>query len=140
MRKRKLYLAAVGTWVVFLVVAFSLAALRELALTPLMGEKAAHVVGTLAVIAVFLGIMIVFVRRFRGRCSACDFWWIGLMWLLMTASFELLFFHYVGGKSWSELLADYNVLAGRIWVLVLATTLFGPPAVHAMLRRKARDP
>jgi len=77
-------------------------------------------------------------ERLRG-CSTGDLWLIGLLWLLMTAGFEFLFFHFGGGKSWPELLADDNLPQGRIWLLVLATTLFGPPTIHAILRRKTDE-
>jgi len=30
--------------------------------------------------------------------------------LALTVAFEFLFFHYVGGRSWSKLLANYNLL------------------------------
>ena len=38
------------------------------------------------------------------------------LWLGMTLAFEFLFGHYIAGKSWSLLLADYNLAAGRLWV------------------------
>lgn len=135
-RSGTVYFGAVGVWLMFLVVAFTLGAVRELALRPLIGEHAAHIVGTLAVVAAFLGITALFVGRVRDRCSPGDFWWIGLLWLVMTASFEFLFFHFVAGKPWDELLAEYNVAEGRIWVLVLLSTLLGPPAIHALLQRR----
>jgi hypothetical protein len=50
----------------------------------------------------------------------------GLILVVMTVIFEFGFFHFVSGRSWDVLLADYNVLKGRIWVLVLLTTLLGP--------------
>jgi hypothetical protein len=40
--------------------------------------------------------------------------------------FEFRFGHYVMGRSWSRLLADYNLFAGRVWVLVLLTVLCMP--------------
>ena len=135
----KAYLAALGVWFVFLVVAFTLGTVRELVVTPLTGEDGAHIVGTLAVVAAFLGIMLIFVQRVRDDCTSGDFWLIGLLWLAMTVCFEFLFFHFVGGKPWDELLADYNVAQGRIWILVLLTTLLGPPAIHAILRGRAND-
>lgn len=39
---------------------------------------------------------------------------------------EFGFGQFVMGHSWSTLLHDYNVFAGRIWILVLLTTLLGP--------------
>lgn len=136
MSKRSVYAVAVGIWFVLLLVAFGLGTLRELFLTPIVGDATAHVLGTLAVVVFFLGIMFLFVGRFWRGSSRPDFWLIGLMWLVMTASFEFLFFHFVVGKPWSALLADYNVANGRIWVLVLAATLFGPPLIHAILRQR----
>jgi hypothetical protein len=45
---------------------------------------------------------------------------------MATIAFEFLFGHYVMGHSWDSLWADYNVLQGRLWPLVLIVTLFGP--------------
>jgi len=76
-RSVKFYLSAVGIWFVFLVIAFSLATVREIAVQPLLGEQAAHVVGTFAVIAALLAVMGMFVRRARenirkgGTVEAC---------------------------------------------------------------------
>jgi hypothetical protein len=44
---------------------------------------------------------------------------VGLIWPILTVAFEFLFGHYVGHHPWSKLLADYNLLAGRLWILVL---------------------
>jgi hypothetical protein len=44
----------------------------------------------------------------------------------MTVCFELGFFHFVAGVPWEKRLADYQLFAGRLWVLVLLTTLCGP--------------
>jgi hypothetical protein len=51
---------------------------------------------------------------------------LGLGWTGLTVAFEFLFGHYVVGHPWSRLLADYNVMAGRIWTLVLLTSLLAP--------------
>src|SRR4051812_36179821 len=118
MSKQRVYPLAFAVWLLLFVVAFSLGAVRELLIAPAIGERLAHVVGTLAFIAVLLGITTVFVRRIRPRCSLLDLWLVGLLWLALTLAFEFLFFHYAAGKPWEVLLADYNVLQGRIWVLV----------------------
>ena len=41
-------------------------------------------------------------------------------------AFEFLGGHFIFGKPWQELLADYNLFAGRIWVMVLIVTLMTP--------------
>lgn len=134
MSKQRVYLLALAVWLLLFVVAFSLGAVRELVIAPAIGEALAHVVGTLAFVAVLLGITAVLVRRIRPRCSVTDLWLVGLLWLALTVAFEFLFFHYAAGKPWEVLLADYNVLQGRTWVLVPLTELFGPPLIGWLMR------
>ena len=40
------------------------------------------------------------------------------MWLALTFVFELALGRFVSGLSWSELFAEYNLAAGRLWALV----------------------
>ena len=54
---------------------------------------------------------------------------LGLSWMMATVLFEFGFGHYVAGHTWSRLFADYNVAAGRVWILVLLTILVTPSAV-----------
>ncbi len=46
--------------------------------------------------------------------------------LVMTIAFEFLFGRLVSGCSWNDLLHDYNLCAGRVWVLVLIWTAIAP--------------
>lgn len=119
------WLHATLTWLGFAVLAVALGALRVRLFEPLMGEAAAHVVGTLFVCALILYGIFRFVRwtnlRARGRLLA-----LGLFWTALTIAFEFGLGRYVLGHSWARLLADYNILAGRIWVLVLVTLYAGP--------------
>jgi hypothetical protein len=51
--------------------------------------------------------------------SSSQAWTIGVIWLILTIGFEFGFGHYVAGNSWEKLLADYNILNGRVWSLFL---------------------
>jgi hypothetical protein len=115
MSKQRVYLLAVAVWLLLLVVAVCLGAVRELVLAPAIGEQAAHVARTLTFVLVLLGITVVFVRRILPFCSSVDLWLGGLLWLALTVAFEFLFFHFVADKPWEILLADYNLLRGRLW-------------------------
>ena len=53
-------------------------------------------------------------------------WWVGVAWLVATVAFEFLFGHFVSGLSWHALLADYNILRGRLWSLILISVCLGP--------------
>ena len=65
---------------------------------------------------------------------------MGLLWLLMTLTFEVGAGR-LSGKRWSALLEDYIVLRGRTWVLVLIVTCLAPLAVgRARGRWTATEP
>ena len=55
-----------------------------------------------------------------------DAWTIGPLWLVMTLAFEFVGGHYLFGTSWEALLADYNIFAGRLWIIVLIATWIAP--------------
>ncbi len=112
-------------WLVMLLVSIVNGAVRDLTYGRHMSELAAHQLSTLAGV-LLLGLVIGwFVRRHPPSCSRQALT-IGLGWVVMTLAFEFLFFHYVGGHPWSALLANYNVLAGRVWVAVPLWVAVGP--------------
>jgi hypothetical protein len=135
MTNSMVYLWAVEVWFVFLVIAFGVGAVREGLLRPRIGEPKAHVIGTLIAVALMNLVIYAFIQRIHGSCSMTDLILIGVLWLVMTVAFEFGFFHFIMGKPWEALLADYNILRGRIWVLVLATVLLGPIIVGMLMKR-----
>ena len=61
------------------------------------------------------------------------------MWLAMTLMFEFGAGHYLFRTPWSTLLADYNLLAGRLWILVLVATLTAPALVYLAAHNPGDD-
>jgi hypothetical protein len=59
---------------------------------------------------------------------------IGLMWLGLTIAFEFLFGHYVAGLPWSRLLHDYDLLAGRVWVIALVWVWIAPLVFYRLYK------
>jgi hypothetical protein len=128
-------LRAAAVWLLLLVVAVAAGTARSALLEPRLGERTAHQVGTLAVVALFAAVIWSTVRWIdpgldRARLAA-----LGIGWAAATIVFELGFGRWVGGHSWSRLLADYDLSAGRLWVLVLLTVALGPPLAGAIRRR-----
>lgn len=64
---------------------------------------------------------------------------VGATWALLTVLFELGLGRAVDRKSWSELLADYDLAGGNLWPLVLAWIAGGPAVVRAVRRRRGRS-
>lgn len=125
---------ALVIWLAFLALAIAAAALREGLLTPRVGESAAHRLGTAAVVAAFLVVIGLSVRWIVPSLESGRLLGLGLFWTVLTITFEFAFGRFVVGHSWRRLLHDYNLLAGRVWILVLLTTLLGPWLVGGVLR------
>lgn len=90
-----------------------------------LNELLAHQISTVTGILLF-GIYIWGITSFWPLASVKQAIFIGLIWLLLTVSFEFIFGHYIAGHSWNKLLADYNIFAGRVWILVLIWITIAP--------------
>jgi len=124
---------SVLVWMVLLTLAVLNGAFRETLLTPRFGAYASHVVSTLMLCILILLVTFASLAWIGPRDSAAA-WRIGLTWLALTLAFEFLAGHYLFGSPWPTLLADYDVLHGRVWVLVLLTTAMAPVLMAAWRR------
>jgi hypothetical protein len=113
------------TWLVLLVAMVANGLLRVVVLQPRLGEVLARQLATAIGVAIVLIAAGAFVRR-RPHAGSAELLGVGVLWLLLTLAFEFLFGHYVAGASWQELLADYDVLEGRLWPIVLLAVLLAP--------------
>lgn len=117
---------AVLVWMLIVPVAIANGMLRELLLVPTLGEPAARAISSLT-----LATAVVLVARMSlariGPATLSAAWTVGLIWLALTLAFEFLAGHYLFGAPWQALLAEYNVAAGRLWIVVLVAALVSPP-------------
>jgi len=118
---------SVIVWFGLLLLAFTNAALREGWLMRRLSEGLAHAISSLTLA---LGIALAgwYATAWVGPHSRQDAWLVGSIWLGLTLAFEFLAGHYLFGRSWAVLLSDYDVFAGRLWVVVLAATVVTPVA------------
>jgi hypothetical protein len=116
---------AVFIWCALLVLASVNGVARETVLIPRIGEVGGRAVSTLILSALIMVLTWMSIRWIAPR-SAQQAWEVGLIWVALTLAFEFLAGHYVFHNPWSRLLEDYNVVRGRIWILVLITTLMSP--------------
>ena len=98
---------------------------RVLVLQPRLGEAGARQASCLMGITIILLLTAFFVRTLVRPTSAALVG-IVLLWLALTVAFEIVFGHYVSRLSWETLIADYDIREGRLWPLVLLTTLLAP--------------
>ncbi|MGE5437880.1 MAG: hypothetical protein ACM3O3_11675 [Syntrophothermus sp.] len=120
-----IYLYSAGVWFIILILAILNGTLRQFVVVPKVGELTGHQISSV-LLSLFVFILSYFYVSWLKPISSSQLWLIGIQWVLMTIAFEFLFGHYVFGNSWQKLFADYNLLAGRIWILVLISTLTAP--------------
>ena len=116
----------IGTWFLFMILAIINAGIRNEIYKPVVGNLRAHQISTIIFIVLILLITYLILRFYKIELSDKDALIIGSIWLTLTICFEFLAGHYAFGNSWDKLLADYNILKGRIWSLVLITTFSAP--------------
>jgi hypothetical protein len=121
-----MYRRAFMVWLAILVLASVNGAVRDFGLTPVLGNTIARALSTILLCALVLLVTwsaIGWIGPMDGRQALS----VGVMWLLLTLTFEFLVGHYAFGTPWAALLADYDVTQGRIWIVALIVTLFAPP-------------
>ena len=124
-----MFARAVLVWLVLLSLAVANGALREGLLSPRIGSGGGHAVSTILLSALILLVGWVTVPWIGPR-SIQESWLVGLTWMGLTVAFEFLGGHFLFGRSWALLFADYNLLAGRIWVMVLIVSLITPVVAY----------
>lgn len=112
-------------WLVLMVVAIANGAIREALLVPRFGIGTAHVISTLMLAALIIATAYI-TLPWMAPPALGDAIRIGAAWLALTLAFEFLAGHYLFGRSWETLLADYDLRRGRIWPLIPLITLIAP--------------
>ena len=118
-------LRAALIWLCILILANINGAVREFGIIPLTEPRIGHIISTLLLCALIATVAWLSIR-WIGPPSRPDALGVGLLWLGLTLAFEFLAGHYLSHKPWGDLLADYNLAAGRVWILVPAVTLLSP--------------
>jgi hypothetical protein len=119
-----MFLRALVIWFAILVLASLNGAVRDLIVAPRIGDMVARAISTIILCGVVLLVSWVSIR-WIAPLNPRQALGVGLFWLLLTLTFEIGS-QRLSGKPWSTVLADYNLLQGRVWVLVPIVTLFAP--------------
>ncbi|MFB6153442.1 MAG: hypothetical protein ABEJ27_04235 [Halodesulfurarchaeum sp.] len=100
-------------------------AFRETVLTPCLGERRGHLLSTGMLVALILLVSAVFFRSVAVQYSLAERLAIGAIWVVLTVGFEFLV-GYLEGTPVEATLAQYDVFAGQVWILVPLTLFLAP--------------
>jgi hypothetical protein len=112
-------------WIPMLVIAIANGALRQSTFGKVMSEPHAHQLSTL-IGSACIGAFIWFVIRTWPPSSSREAFFIGLLWGLLTVAFESFMGLVLQHRTLSQILHEYNLLAGRVWVLFLIWLVVSP--------------
>ena len=112
------------TWLILCVVMFTNGAIRALVLQPRLGEDLARQVASLTGVLFVLLASWLFVRA-ASETTSRQLLWVGAGWLAATLVFEFSL-GFVSGLGWRTMLAEYNIVRGRLWSLIVLSVFVGP--------------
>lgn len=121
-------------WFPMLLMAVVNGLLREFIFKKFTGDLAAHQLSTITLLLFFALYCWILLARFPPS-SVLQALVVGALWVCLTLTFEFGFGLY-RGNSWNVLLADYNLLKGRLWVLV-PIWLLSAPLFFYLLHQKS---
>ena len=116
---------SITMWLVLLIVMFGNGVLRVAVLQPRLGEATARQVASLLGVALVFTLSGLFVGSLQAP-SGAQLLQVGALWLGLTLVLETVMGRWVSHLSWGAVFADYNLLRGRLWPLVLLSTLVSP--------------
>ena len=120
-----------AAWLLMPIIGIINGVIRQYGYSNALGELRAHQVSTVTGIILF-GLYVWALSLLWKIRSSAEAIAIGLIWLTLTIAFEFLFGHYVMKHPWSRLLHDYNLLEGRLWVLVLLWVTLAPYVLYKL--------
>ncbi len=123
----------IALWLPMIVIAFANATLRELVFIKYFNEFRAHQLSTITLI-ILCSIYIWFVSPMLSIQNSKQAFLIGFVWVILTVAFEFSLGR-LTNKSWEYLFRDYNIFAGRIWLLFLFCLFILPYLVY-IIRNK----
>lgn len=121
-------------WLVMLLVSVLNGIARDIGYGQGLDPRQAHQLSTLYGMTL-LGVVIGAYAWRWPFASPSAAWRAGFLWLALTVAFEFIVFHCVTGHSWAELLANYDLAAGRLWPLLLLWIALAPEVFRRLWQR-----
>jgi hypothetical protein len=123
-------------WLLLLAFAVANGAFRSMVLEMFLPPLPAHWLSSLILMTATFLVALALVRLTRIQRRPRTLLWVGVIWGVLTALFELVLNRLILGLPWPSVFVDYNLLAGRLWLIVLAMFVAAPHLAARYLRRE----
>ncbi|TGM61585.1 hypothetical protein [Leptospira adleri] len=112
-------------WLLLLVFAFLNATIRELTYKNFFGEFLSHQISVFTGI-VLLSIPIAGIAKFFPFSSARQSFLVGILWLILTETFEYTMIVLWSRKPNSDFFQAHDVFHGELWIFILIWIVVSP--------------
>jgi hypothetical protein len=121
----QLTLRAIGVWVLVIVAEVLHGIARTLLLSPLVGDFRARQIAVFTGSIIILALAVTFIRWIRPS-DVREAVYVGVLWLVLTLTFEIAFGRLVVGASWDRIASDYDLLRGGLLPIGLLVLTAAP--------------
>ncbi len=129
MTDKDIALRYILVWFVMIFVAIFNAIIREAVFATFLNPLTAHQLSSVTFVLLVFIVTWLFNMKWSIQSNRQAII-IGLIWVILTPIFEFSFGLFVMGHPLEYLLNDYNLLAGRVWGLVLISIALLPSVVY----------
>ena len=116
---------AIALWFLLIAGTLLLGAFRSALTKQSLDPKFVLQLADLAGAALVLIATFYLVEKLETR-STRDLLLVGAIWVVLTVLTEVLFHRFVMHDTWGNIFLDYDLLSGRLWLVVLAALFLGP--------------
>ncbi|MBD2163393.1 hypothetical protein H6G04_03135 [Calothrix membranacea FACHB-236] len=120
-----IFLKSIIVWLVFILAESVNGTVRNLWLVPALGDFWAHQISFFTGSILVVAIATIFVKWLHANRTS-QLLNIGILWMLLTLSFEICLGRFVLGYSWQQIAADYNLLHGGLMPIGLVLLILAP--------------
>lgn len=111
-------------WFPMIIIAVINGTARDLWYSKYLGDLTSRQISTLSLLILFGVYFSILLKKYPLQ-SWSQAIIVGIVWLLLTLTFEFGFGR-IAGHSWQSLFQEYNILNGRIWILIPLCVLIAP--------------
>lgn len=119
------FLKATGIWLIIVVAAILNGFIREKVFTPILGAQSSLPLSGIT-LSLLIFVIAYFLVPFIGRHRAQVYLLIGLLWVVLTLSFEYSFGFFVLGRSLAEINAVFNIKEGNLFIVAVLSSAIAP--------------
>ncbi|MBD2214665.1 hypothetical protein H6G27_33175 [Nostoc linckia FACHB-104] len=119
------FLKSIIVWLVFILAESVNGTVRTLWLVPALGDFWAHQISFFTGSILVVAIATIFVKWLHATRTS-QLLNIGILWMLLTLSFEIGLGRFVLAYSWQQIAADYNLLHGGLMPIGLVLLILAP--------------